>query len=835
MKSNIAFRSNVYPISENRSVFSDEAYKANIWNYERLYELYSRQRGIEWGETQRKILQEKPVCILNKEDPCWGMVVSDSGPTWICKCTKIDCKQMPKCRHDNPCTQKELETFSPIKDGYDRYQYDSITYSLAPLLFSQAEYLYDPSIIRTNSLEKNKQTEDDYTADELPEDVVVQDTIEPKEQTVKLYLCSEQEECVEESVDDNTIDENLEEPVKQSDEDNKLTVDNIFDCFEPCSQELIIEAGSNKSFFVDAGPGTGKTYTLINKINHLVTQESVDPEGIMVLCFTNAAVDEIRERFNEFINNGADRSLRNVDIRTFHSFAWWLIGQANNSFVDDGWTPVQMNTLSYDSSIKVASKLITDYSQDIFEGWEYFIVDEVQDLTGDLGRFVLGIVKACLERECGVTALGDACQAIYDYNSGEGLDSTVFYNSMFNLMSGKASFVSLTDNHRQTTELIAETEGLRKAILSKKIEKMISATEVLKQNVKKNTEESGDATTIGNDGKNGTVSILFRTNGKTLKYSSDLRKRGIPHALTLTDTKNHFAPWIADVFYDYRNEYISEEELKRGIKEYSTLNQDIAWKRIQKLLHTKDDKINVRELLDSIAVLRCDDSIFHVNENASRIVSNIHRSKGREYDVVIVDESFVDQLINSPVDEEAFRTLYVAITRPRRGLHIAPLSKRNELYYIKIFNTGRNRWGKMDGGRIKFLEFDSVHDIDVLSFSHVNQNAISLVSIGDEISLRRIIKGTHVCYEMYHDISEKTLGKINTRYIDDIRYRMSIKDSELIKMPAFIDDLYVSGVFSEVVDEKFLKEHPEIQETAPNGVWKWVEIVGVGHMNYDVY
>ena len=48
-------------------------------------------------------------------------------------------------------------------------------------------------------------------------------------------------------------------------------------------------------------------------------------------------------------------------------------------------------------------------------------------------------------------------------------------------------------------------------------------------------------------------------------------------------------------------------------------------------------------------------------------------------------------------------------------------------------------------------------------------------------------------------------------------------------------DLYVSGVYTQIVDEDYLAANPNISQIAPNGVWKWVEIVGVGHAQYGVY
>ncbi|SFE17526.1 tetratricopeptide repeat protein [Succiniclasticum ruminis] len=208
---------------------------------------------------------------------------------------------------------------------------------------------------------------------------------------------------------------------------------NIFDFFSECKQSDIITASPRKSFFVDAGPGTGKTYTLIQKLNYMVTQEGVEADGILVLCFTNAAVDEIRFRLKQFVANGADRSLVLVDVRTFHSFAWWLINEANSELIDSGWDPVNMASLYFEKSLVYAKKIFESFGQEVVARWEYFIVDEIQDLTNTLGNFVLEIINACLSVGCGVSVLGDACQAIYDYQESQSnsLKSGEFYKTLF--------------------------------------------------------------------------------------------------------------------------------------------------------------------------------------------------------------------------------------------------------------------------------------------------------------------------------------------------------------------------------------------------------------------
>ena len=48
---------------------------------------------------------------------------------------------------------------------------------------------------------------------------------------------------------------------------------------------------------VIAGPGSGKTTVIINRILHLITHHKILPEHILVITFTKAAALEMQERF----------------------------------------------------------------------------------------------------------------------------------------------------------------------------------------------------------------------------------------------------------------------------------------------------------------------------------------------------------------------------------------------------------------------------------------------------------------------------------------------------------------------------------------------------------
>lgn len=68
---------------------------------------------------------------------------------------------------------------------------------------------------------------------------------------------------------------------------------------------------------VDAGPGTGKTKTLVRRVVHLLAEEDAAPENLLVLTFSRAAADELRERVSRAV--GAETAAR-IEIATFHEF-----------------------------------------------------------------------------------------------------------------------------------------------------------------------------------------------------------------------------------------------------------------------------------------------------------------------------------------------------------------------------------------------------------------------------------------------------------------------------------------------------------------------------------
>ena len=75
---------------------------------------------------------------------------------------------------------------------------------------------------------------------------------------------------------------------------------------------------------VAAGPGTGKTKTLVARIAYLVEELGVKPGEITAVTFTNQAAAEMRRRLEARL--GGRRAVRRMTIGTFHAICLKLLG-----------------------------------------------------------------------------------------------------------------------------------------------------------------------------------------------------------------------------------------------------------------------------------------------------------------------------------------------------------------------------------------------------------------------------------------------------------------------------------------------------------------------------
>lgn len=108
---------------------------------------------------------------------------------------------------------------------------------------------------------------------------------------------------------------------------------------------------------VDAGPGTGKTKTIVHRYINLISREDVGPGDVLLLTFTNNAAAEMEERIkNQMAEEDMIDESKLVQARTFDSFCLSIVMDspelAGNLLglresLTRGATIVQNDTLNY--------------------------------------------------------------------------------------------------------------------------------------------------------------------------------------------------------------------------------------------------------------------------------------------------------------------------------------------------------------------------------------------------------------------------------------------------------------------------------------------------------
>ncbi len=404
---------------------------------------------------------------------------------------------------------------------------------------------------------------------------------------------------------------------------------------------------------VIAGPGTGKTFTLAEKIKFIV-KEGYEIDEIFAITFTNKAKDELKDRVNLDIN-----------IHTFHSLSKRIIENKRNDKIKileledqvkivknlinsskkvdiekffkelylyrSGYEPEFFKKEVKDYTGYLKNENLYDFDDLIFNALEilkkenplkikYLLVDEFQDINEPQ----FNIIKNFLNYNVKLFGIGDPNQSIYGFRGS----SNIYFDRLdcnkiffkFNYRSCK-NIINFSNKIIKTSiEPIRDCNGEIKLIrfssddeeakfIAKEIKRLIGGVEL-------HTSDNLNEVVSFKD-----IAILFRVNALADKIKKVFKEEGIPF----------------------------QEAKEIPLDEITDLNFEV-------------EKVNLL---------------------------SFHASKGLEFKVVFIigveDKLLPFSLANYKVDiEEEKRLLYVGITRAKDKLYI--LASNRFVYGEKIEN-----------------------------------------------------------------------------------------------------------------------------------------------------
>lgn len=257
-----------------------------------------------------------------------------------------------------------------------------------------------------------------------------------------------------------------------------------------------------------AGPGSGKTFTIIQRILYLINNCSVDPHQILVVTFSNKAAKEMYDRFNKATCKYG------VHFGTFHSLGYQILKESfnfksnklltdfdkrkilsiilkNNGFYElDSFDSIDdilsifskcknnmnqdmqlvYNGNSYDLSSIFAEYLTLNVEQmnidfddmilmtldklrqnknilsKYMNTFKYIMIDEFQDIN--LPQYEL--IKLFLNEDNNIFVVGDDDQSIYGFR---GSDSSIMNQFLDDFINVKQIY--MTDNFRSGKEIVS--------------------------------------------------------------------------------------------------------------------------------------------------------------------------------------------------------------------------------------------------------------------------------------------------------------------------------------------------------------------------------------------
>ena len=772
---NITLKSNVYVVRKLRQT-DDIDYLKCLSDKESLRKIQARNSTYRLTSYQRKLLDSVD-CLYNREEGVlWGPYkLPDGRVKVVCRCTKLDCKYLlTSCRRYE--TKESIEKEIALRQ--ELRQQGSMTKEIHGEAIDRTESKDVPAISATS--EPPKGTEP-TTTPEPPEGMESTTTPEPLKGT-EFTTTTEPLKGTESTTtpeplkgtestttpeplkgteptttpeppkgaESQTSPEHQKEPEPQTKPDLPKGQEPLITGDSSDEQKAVITADHRKRILVNAGPGTGKTWTLIERIKEFLNNEEVEPENIVVLCFSRAAVRVITERLKLADKNRTiNARWRSIDIRTFDSFATWLLANLRDTEDDELKELLpdddDFENLNYEQRILRAKAIFdNDKYKILADSWQHVIVDEVQDLVGPRAELVLAMLND-LPDSCGFTLLGDSCQAIYDYMSED--DNNVISSSVFRkkLLENHSNIsqVELTHNYRQNDSLTAFANPYRHAILEQNADIEANEAEAVNQKI---DSAFWDMDNLDRDsfekhyaGKK--TGILTRTNAQALLIAQKLLGKNIKHLLRSPNTNVPLASWIYQVLTQLSTDAIATQE--SFIATFSKLypkqaeNAQAYWDAV---ISTQNDNTltaySVENLLKGILYKAKDMLLFQEPGDAdcNIFVSNVHRSKGLEYDNVVV----LSDLLTNGAEEKnhlEHKIAYVAITRAKDEITKISMPEK----YIYIFKDDSRRCfeqGLYSFGKIYLANFEiQTGDINPFMYA-VNKKRQEYIENSIHIGLR---------------------------------------------------------------------------------------------------
>lgn len=451
-----------------------------------------------------------------------------------------------------------------------------------------------------------------------------------------------------------------------------------------------------------AGPGSGKTTVLTQRIVHLINDKNIAPQNCLAITFTRKAAQEMRERLAKLLNGNA----KSVNIHTFHSLCFSILKENyEKAGLDEDFVVMSEQekslckdeiilekALSFDDLILLSVKLLSEDENilNIYRNrFKYTFVDEYQDI--DENQYKL--IRLLVPDNGNIFVIGDPNQAIYGFRGGD----AKFFNN-FTEDYPDAQIINLKNNYRSTNSIVDASNQMINSfnIISmydkphEKITIHTASTDKAEAEFVASTIESLigghsffslDSQRSEGDECNYSFSdfaILYRTSSQLPPIIEAIKRTGMPFVNLSNDLLCEKKP-IRNFLNNLNDNEMVSEQIKSSYNELAKEVDEYILKYLLNLAENHNDK---NGFIHEISFLTEADTL---DKRSDRItLMTLHSAKGLEFKCVFIVglENDILPLYRSkePEDiEEERRLLYVGMTRAKERLFLTHANRRKWL------------------------------------------------------------------------------------------------------------------------------------------------------------
>lgn len=517
---------------------------------------------------------------------------------------------------------------------------------------------------------------------------------------------------------------------------NKNIVKNV--CTEKSSnygldefQQKAVESAHNQLLII-AGPGSGKTTVLTQRIAHLISDKNIAPQNCLAITFTRKAAQEMRERLAKI----SEEKAKLLNIHTFHSLCFSILKENyERAGLSQDFTvmseqekalhndeKILENALGFDDLIQLSVKLLTE-NEDILNlyrnRFQYNFVDEYQDI--DENQYKL--IRLLVPENGNIFVIGDPNQAIYGFRGGdakffnnftEDYPSTQIINlknnyrstncivDASNQMINSFNIISMYDKpHEKITIHTAPSDKAEAEFVASTIENLIGGHSFFSLDSQRS--EGQESNYSFSD-----FAILYRTSSQLPLIIEAVKRTGMPF-VNLSNDLLCEKKAIRSFLNNLKDDKSVSEQFEASYDKLAEETDEYILNYLQNLAKIHNNK---NEFIHEVSFLTEADTL---DKRSDRItLMTLHSAKGLEFKCVFIVGLENDILplyrAKEPQEiEEERRLLYVGMTRAKERLFLSHALKRKWLGTYKNLQISPFL-EKIKDDLLKLSKFEKVYE-----------------------------------------------------------------------------------------------------------------------------